>query len=107
MRAEVLLYVLVMALTTYLVRMLPTTLFRKKIKSRFAKSFFYYIPYAVLSAMTFPAILYATDNVLSGAMGLVVAILLALKNKSLITVAVASCGTVFFMEQLLRLCFGM
>ena len=57
MRAEILIYVLVMALTTYLVRMLPMTLFRKRIKSRFARSFFYYIPYAVLAAMTLPAIL--------------------------------------------------
>lgn len=100
-------YILTMAVTTYLIRALPLTLFTKPIHNRFLKSFLHYVPTACLTAMTFPAILYATDNIVSGAMGLVVAVLLALKNKSLITVAVASCGTVFFLEQLLRLGFGM
>ena len=95
MRAEVLLYVLVMALTTYLVRMLPTTLFRKKIKSRFAKSFFYYIPYAVLSAMTCPAILYSTGSLLTAVVGLAVALVLALFKRSLIEVSLAACFVVF------------
>ena len=91
MRSELLIYVLVMALTTYLVRMLPMTLFRKKIKSRFAKSFFYYIPYAVLAAMTLPAILYSTDGYLSALAGLAVAVVLALMNQSLIVVSLAAC----------------
>ena len=95
MRAEVLLYVAVMALTTYLVRMLPTTLFRKKIRSRFAKSFFYYIPYAVLAAMTFPAILYSTSSPITAVVGLAVALLLALCKRSLIEVSLAACVAVF------------
>ena len=95
MRAEVLIYVLVMALTTYLVRMLPMTLFRKKIKSRFARSFFYYIPYAVLAAMTLPAILYSTDGYLSALAGLAVAIVLSWMNQSLIVVSVAACVAAF------------
>lgn len=96
-------YILVMAVTTYLVRALPLTLFKKPIHNRFLKSFLHYVPTACLTAMTFPAILYATENRISGAIGLAVAVLLAWKNKSLIVVAVASCGTVFLVEQLLRL----
>ena len=97
-------YILVMAVTTYLVRALPLTLFKKPIHNRFLKSFLHYVPTACLTAMTFPAILYATENIISGASGLTVAVLLAWKNKSLIIVAVASCATVFLAEQLLRLC---
>ena len=96
-------YILVMAVTTYLVRALPLTVFRKPIRSRFLRSFLHYVPTACLTAMTFPAILYATDNWLSGAAGLVVGLLLSFKNKSLIVVSVASCATVFLMEQLITL----
>lgn len=95
MKPEYLLYILVMALTTYLVRMIPFTAFRKKITSRFAKSFFYYIPYAVLAAMTIPAIFYSTGSVLSAAAGLLVAIVLAFFGKPLIVVAIAACVTAF------------
>ena len=94
------LYVLVMAVTTYLIRALPLTLFKKPIRSRFLRSFLHYVPTACLTAMTFPAILYATDHVISGLAGLLVGVLLAFKNKSLIVVAVASCVTVFIIEQL-------
>lgn len=95
-------YVLVMAVTTYLIRALPLTLLKKPIRSRFLRSFLHYVPTACLTAMTFPAILTATDHVISGAAGLLVGVLLALKNKSLIVVAVASCATVFIVEQLVR-----
>ena len=95
-------YILVMAVTTYLVRALPLTLLKKPIHNRFLKSFLHYVPTACLTAMTFPAILYATDNILSGASGLIVGVLLAWKKQSLIVVAVASCGAVFFVEQLLK-----
>lgn len=97
------LYVLVMAVTTYLIRALPLTLLKKPIKSRYLRSFLHYVPTACLTAMTFPAILYATENIASGAVGLVVAIVLALRKKSLIVVAVASCAAVFLMEQIIRL----
>ncbi|MBQ2735483.1 MAG: AzlD domain-containing protein [Clostridia bacterium] len=90
MRPEILLYIAVMALTTYLVRMIPFTLFRKKITSRFAKSFFHYIPYAVLAAMTFPAIFYSTGNLLSAAVGFLTAMVLAFFGQSLIVVSVAA-----------------
>lgn len=96
------LYVLVMAVTTYLIRAIPLTLLKKPIRSRFLRSFLHYVPTACLTAMTFPAILTATDHMLSGAVGLGVGVLLALKNKSLIVVAVASCTAVFLMDQLLR-----
>ena len=95
MRIEVLVYVLVMALTTYLVRMIPMTAFRKRIRSRFARSFFYYIPYAVLSAMTLPAILYSTDEMLPALVGLAVAVGLSLANCSLIVVSLAACVAAF------------
>lgn len=94
-------YILVMAVTTYLIRALPLTFFKKPIHNRFLKSFLHYVPAACLTAMTFPAILYATDNVLSGALGLAVGILLSLKKTSLIVVAVASCATVFIAEYLI------
>ena len=97
---KIYIYVLVMAVTTYLIRALPLTLLKKPIRSRFLRSFLYYVPVACLTAMTFPAILYATDHILSGVLGLAVGVLLAYKNKSLIVVAVASCVTVFLTEQL-------
>lgn len=97
------LYVFVMAVTTYLIRAIPLTLLKKPIQSRFLRSFLHYVPTACLTAMTFPAILYATDHVWSGAAGLAVGVLLALKNKSLIVVAVASCAATFLVERLLCL----
>ena len=96
-------YILVMAVTTYLIRALPMTVFRKPIRSRFLRSFLHYVPTACLTAMTFPAILEATDNWESGAAGLVVGLVLSFWNKSLIVVSVASCAAVFLMEQLLPL----
>lgn len=95
-------YILVMAVTTYLIRMLPLVFFKKPIRSRFLRSFLHYVPVACLTAMTFPALLYATEHVLSGVVGLAAAVLLAIKNKSLIVVAAASCIAVFLTEQLLR-----
>ena len=83
-------YVAVMALVTYLIRMLPLTVFRRRIKSRFIRSFLYYVPYAVLSAMTLPAMLYATGSVVAAACAMAVALLLAWKEKSLLTVALSA-----------------
>lgn len=84
-----------MAGVTYLIRMLPFTLFRKKIKSKFFKSVLYYIPYAVLSAMTFPAIFYSTDSVVSAAVGTVIAVVLAYFKVPLVVVALAACAGAF------------
>ena len=94
--------ILVMAVTTYLVRAIPILIFKKPIRSPFLRSFLHYVPTACLTAMTFPAILTATDHVISGAAGLVGAVILALKNKSLIVVAAVSCLVVFFTEMILR-----
>ncbi|SDA20847.1 Branched-chain amino acid transport protein (AzlD) [Ruminococcus sp. YE71] len=88
-------YILVMAGVTYLIRMLPFTFFTKKIESRFLRSFLYYVPYAVLSAMTFPAIFYATGNTVSSAVGTAAALILAFLDLPLIAVAVAASGTAF------------
>ena len=98
---EFLPYLLVMAGVTYLVRVIPFTLFHKKIQNRFVNSFLYYTPYAVLSAMTFPAILYATSSILSGIAGLAAALLLAYKGKSLIAVACGACLAVFAVEVIM------
>ena len=95
-------YIFIMAGVSFLIRALPMTLFRKPIKSQFVQSFLYYVPTACLAAMTFPAILTATGNLLSGAVGLAVAVGLALKKKSMILVAVASCAAVFMVDQLLQ-----
>ena len=95
-------YILVMAVTTYLIRALPLTLFTKPIKNRFIKSFLHYVPTACLTAMTFPAILSAAEHTVSGALGLAVAVALSLRKKSLIVVAVASCAVVFLTEQLIQ-----
>ena len=100
---SVYIYILVMAVTTYLIRAVPLTLLKRPIRNRFLRSFLHYVPTACLTAMTFPAILYATDHLISGAIGLAVGILLALKKKSLIIVAVASCAAVFLTEQLFKL----
>lgn len=83
-------YIAVMAGVTYLIRMIPLTFFRKKIKSQFFRSFLHYIPYAVLSAMTIPAIFYSTGDMVTAAIGTVVAVVLAYFNMPLIVVALAA-----------------
>lgn len=95
------LYIFTMALTTYLIRVLPLTIFRKPIKSRFVKSFLHYVPYACLTAMTFPAILSSTASILSGAAALIVAVLLAYRGKSLLTVSLAASAGVMVTEWIL------
>lgn len=93
-------FLLVMALVTYLVRAIPFVAFRKKIKNKFFKSFLAYVPYAVLGSMTFPAIFTSTGSVLSAIVGCVVAVFLAFKEKSLLTVALTACGAVLLVELL-------
>ena len=94
-------YIFTMALTTYLLRVLPLTIFRKTIRSRFLRSFQHYVPYACLTAMTFPAILSSTASVVSGAAALVVAVVLAYRGKSLLTVSLAASATVMLTEWIL------
>ena len=98
-------YLLIMALVTYLVRSVPFVIFRKKIKNRFIRSFLYYIPYAVLAAMTIPAIFSSTSNIYSAIAGLIVAVVMALFEKGLVAVALSSCGAVFIVEFIQRVFF--
>lgn len=86
---------LVSVLVTYLIRAVPFVLFKKKIQSKRVQAFFDYIPYAVLSAMTFPAILYSTDSIIAAAVGFVIALILAYRGKSLLVVALGTCAGAF------------
>lgn len=99
MSSNVYIYILVMALVTYLIRMLPLALIRRQINSTFVKSFLYYVPYATLSAMTFPAILHSTGSLVSAIIGFTVAVYLSYKEKSMITVALCACMVVFIAER--------
>lgn len=98
---KVYLYILVMAGVTYLIRVLPLTLIRKRINNRFIRSFLYYVPYCTLAAMTFPAILSATDYTISAFTGFITAIVLASRNKGLLTVASVACAAAFVVELFL------
>ena len=98
---RLLLYVAVMAGVTYLIRMIPFTLFRKEIKSTFFRSFLAYVPYAVLGAMTFPSIFYATASYPSAIAGTVVALGLAFFRRSLLTVALGASGAALAAELIL------
>ena len=95
------LYLFVMALTTYLIRVLPLTLIRKPIRNRFLRSFLYYVPYVTLAVMTFPAIVQATQSPLAGALALVLGIALAFNGASLFTVAASCCAVVLIAEWIL------
>ena len=103
MTANFPIYLLVMAGVTYLIRMLPLTIFRKEIKSTFIKSFLHYVPFAVLGAMTIPDVLYSTGDLRTAAVGFVVAVILAWKGKSLLTVALAACAAVLAAQGVLLL----
>ena len=98
---SIVIYIAVMAGVTYLIRMIPLTVFRRQIKSRFFRSFLYYVPYAVLSAMTVPAIFYATGNMATAAVGTVVAVLLAYFDMPLIVVALAASAAAFLSDFIL------
>ncbi len=93
--------ILIMALVTYFPRMLPLVALRKKIKNRFLQSFLAYVPYAVLAAMTFPAVFSSTSSFYSAMAGLLVALLLAWRNQGLLVVALGAAAAVFITEQLL------
>ena len=95
-------YLFIMAVSTYLIRVIPFVLVKHQIKNRFISSFLHYIPYAVLTAMTIPAIFTATSSVVSACVGFVVACILALKDKSLTTVALTSCISVYVTELIIR-----
>lgn len=101
MEHNVYLYIAVVALVTYLIRVLPLTLIRREIKNPFLRSFLYYVPYVTLAVMTFPAILDATQSPLAGALALAAGVALAWCGASLFQVSVACCAVVFFIELFL------
>lgn len=93
------LYVAVMAVVTYLIRVVPLVLMDREIKNTFVKSFLYYVPYAALASMTFPAILFSTTQLAAAVAGLAVAIFMAFRERGLLLVALGACVTVFVIEQ--------
>lgn len=96
----IILGMVVMSMTTYLIRVTPMVVFRKKITNRFVRSFLYYVPYAVLAAMTFPAIFSCTGSQLSAIMGCIVAVVLAWFNRGLLTVAVGAVAAVYVVQMI-------
>ena len=92
------LYLLILTGSTYLIRVIPFVAIKNKINNRFIRSFLAYIPYAVLTAMTIPAVFYATNWWAGAAAGLIVAVIFALKEKGLTVVAIAACVAVFAVE---------
>ena len=100
---SIVIYIAVMAGVTYIIRMVPFTMLREKIKSRFLKSFLYYIPYAVLSAMTIPAIFFATGSVISAAVGAAAAMILAYFGLPLIVVALSASAAAYITGLIISL----
>lgn len=101
MQHNVYIYILVITLVTYLIRVLPLTLIRRQIQNRFIRSFLYYVPYVTLAVMTFPAILEATESVWSGLAALLIGVLVAWFSGNLFLVALSSCAVVFLLELFL------
>ena len=95
-------YILIMAATTYFIRMLPVTIVRKPIKNRFIRSFLYYLPYVTLAVMTFPAIIDATDSWIAGLAALVFSIIAAWFGLGLFPVAIIASATVFLLQLFLK-----
>lgn len=97
---SIIIYMIIMAAVTYLIRVLPLTLIRKEIKNTFIRSFLYYVPYVTLAMMTFPAIISATESPIAAFISFVVAMVLAWMGASLFQVAVVACVVVFVIELL-------
>ncbi len=91
-------YLLIMALSTYLIRAIPFAVFTKKIKNRFVRSFLYYIPYTVLTVMTIPAVFFETQSVICAAIGVAIAIVVAILSKNLLLTAGAASASVFIAQ---------
>ena len=101
MQNNVYIYIAVMAIVTYLIRVLPLTLVRREIKNIYIRSFLYYVPYVTLSVMTFPSIMEATGSQWSGLAALIVGMVLAWRGASLFKVAVACCAVVYVLELII------
>ncbi len=98
MTHNIYLYILVAAAVSFLIRVLPLTLIRKKIKNTFIRSFLYYVPYVTLAVMTFPAIIAAPQVPLAGILALIVGVLAAWKGVNMVGIAALCCGVVFLCE---------
>lgn len=98
MQGNIYVHIAIMTLVTYAIRVLPLTLIRREIKNPFIRSFLYYVPYVTLAVMTFPAIVYDTQNPLSGALALATGIIAAWRGLSLFHVACCCCAVVFAAE---------
>ncbi len=94
----ILVSIAVMAIFTYLIRVMPKEIFRKKIKNRWVQSFLFYVPYTVLAAMTFPSVFKSTGSIVSATAGIVVAMLLAYFKRGLLTVALGAAATAFIFQ---------
>ena len=101
MRGNVWIYIAVMSIVSFLVRVLPLTLIRKQIENRFLRSFLYYVPYVTLAVMTFPAMVEATQAPLAGILALAVGVVLAFAGAGLFPVSIACCLTAFLAELVL------
>lgn len=99
--SRIYIYMIIMAVVTYLIRMLPLALIRREIKNKYIKSFLYYVPYVTLSVMVFPAILTATEDPISAIVGFVVALVAAYLKGSLFTVSILACVSVFITELII------
>ena len=102
MKNNVYIYIFVMAITVFAIRVLPLTLLRKPIRNKFIKSFLYYVPYVTLSVMTFPAIIDATNNPIAGLASLLIGIFAAYKDLGLFKVTVICCAIVLILELFLK-----
>ena len=99
MKTDIYIYILLMAITVFIIRVLPLTLIRKPIQNRFIRSFLYYVPYVTLSVMTFPAIVRATDNPISGVIALLLGMIGAYKELGLFKVTLICCISVLLLEM--------
>ena len=102
--AKILLIVALMAAITYLPRMIPLAVFREKIKNKYVQSLLLYMPYGILTAMTFPAVLSSTANLVSAICGFAVALALGYRRLGLFPVALGATATVFLVERIMALC---
>lgn len=100
--SKAILYILVAFVVTYAIRVLPLTLLRKPIKSRFIRSFLYYVPYVTLAVMTFPAILETTENIWAGLAAFIIGLIIAYISGNLFIVALSSCAAVVVVELVLK-----
>lgn len=100
---KIYMYILVAALVSFILRVAPLTLIRKKIENRFLKSFLYYVPYVTLAVMTFPAILSASQEPLAGLAALIVGAVMSWFGAGLFPVALSSCLTVFLVQYIMTL----